>query len=137
MKLIDANVVIYSLGKPHHYRDASIAVMERTSTGAIEANIDVEGMQEVVHYFHKRGVITQTIGIWDDMMQSFPDPLPVDGSTITIARALLAEYPFLQSRDAFHSAVVFQRNLEGIISADRTFDRVAGLRRFDPVDLAE
>ena len=42
----------------------------------------------------------------------------------------------MASRDAIHAAVVFEHRLEGIISADRAFDGIAGLTRFDPKELA-
>ena len=50
---------------------------------------------------------------------------------------LLAEMPGIEARDAIHAAVVFEHRLEGIVSADRDFDRIPGLRRFDPLEVAD
>jgi predicted nucleic acid-binding protein len=41
----------------------------------------------------------------------------------------------LSTRDAIHAAVVITQRLEGIVSADSDYDRIPGLRRFDPVDV--
>ena len=49
---------------------------------------------------------------------------------------LLLATPGLSVRDAVHSAVVMEHGLDGIVSADRHFDRIPGLRRYDPADLA-
>ena len=49
---------------------------------------------------------------------------------------LLAETQDLTTRDAIHAAVVFEHGLEGIVSADRDYDRIPGLRRLDPIVLA-
>lgn len=111
-------------------------MFELINFSGLEATIDVEAVQEVVHYYHKRGEPEQTLTAFDDLIQGFPNALSVDFRTMTLARSVLAQYPFLQSRDAIHAAVVFQHRLEGIISADRAFDRVAGIMRFDPKDLA-
>ncbi len=52
-------------------------------------------------------------------------------------RAVLARaHERLSPRDAIHAAVVLTNGLEGIVSADRAFDGVPGLVRFDPADLA-
>ena len=48
---------------------------------------------------------------------------------------LLRDVPGIASRDAVHAAVVVVHGLEGIVSADRDFDRIPGLRRYDPADL--
>jgi predicted nucleic acid-binding protein len=40
-------------------------------------------------------------------------------------------YSFLGARDAIHAAVVRTHDLEGIVTADKIFDRVKGVKRFD------
>lgn len=136
MKLIDANVLIYALGKDHEYRDSARVVTARVYRGELDANVDVEGIQEVIHYYHSRGDHQVTLRIFDSLLPGFPQPVPVDAGVVSAARNVLGNYPFLQVRDAFHAAVVFQHNLEGIISADRAFDKIDGLKRFDPKELA-
>ena len=49
---------------------------------------------------------------------------------------LMAETHDLSARDAIHAAVVFEHELEGIISADQDYDRIQGLRRYDPIEAA-
>ena len=43
----------------------------------------------------------------------------------------MMEHSFLVSRDAIHAAVVQTHDLEGIVTADKVFDRIKGLKRFD------
>ena len=40
-------------------------------------------------------------------------------------------YSFLGARDGIHAAVVQTPDLEGIITADKVFDRIKGLKKFD------
>ena len=49
---------------------------------------------------------------------------------------LMAQTRDLATRDAIHAAVAFEHALEGIISADGDFDRIPGLRRYDPMEIA-
>jgi predicted nucleic acid-binding protein len=96
----------------------------------------VEAIQEAVHFFRKRGVAAETIAVFDYLVDGFPEAFSITAATMLIARDVLEANSFLQARDAIHAAVVIQNGLEGIISTDRAFDRVSGLRRFDPVELA-
>jgi hypothetical protein len=48
----------------------------------------------------------------------------------------MQQHPRIQSRDAFQVATVFEYDLEGLVSADRGFEGIAGLTRFDPIELA-
>lgn len=63
----------------------------------------------------------------------FPNPFPIKCEEIVLAHELLSRYPNLLPRDAIHAAVVDANHLEGIVSADKVFDGVDNLRRFDPI----
>jgi len=60
----------------------------------------------------------------------FRNPLPIGREEIEMARDLMRAYYFLGARDAIHAAVVQSHDLEGI-TADKAFDRIRGLKRFD------
>jgi hypothetical protein len=40
-------------------------------------------------------------------------------------------------RDALHAATAASQLVDGVVSADRGFDPMLGLTRYDPVDFAE
>jgi predicted nucleic acid-binding protein len=136
LKLIDANVLMYVVGAEHPYKRPSIAVLAKQQSGELEANINAEILQEILHYYHIRDRTKEGFRLFDDLVVKFPAPFPILGTTARLAREILGNNPTLQSRDAIHAAVVFEHNLEGIISADRAFDGIAGLKRFDPKELA-
>lgn len=136
MKLIDTNILIYAAGQPHEYKRDSIRVLAKHQQGEIAANISTEILQEVLHRYRSLNDLAKGIRLFDDLVLQFPQPFPILLSTARIARDVLHDYPRLQSRDAFHAAVVLELGLEGIISADRAFDGIAGVRRFDPKELA-
>ena len=67
----------------------------------------------------------------DDLLVLFPNPIPIGREEIETARDLMRAHSFLSARDAIHAAVVQTRDVEGIITADKVFDRIKGLKRFD------
>ena len=136
MKLIDANLIIYAYGKEHPYREPSGAILDQALEGTIEANVSAEVLQEVLHYYHRHGQTYFGLNLTETLLIALPDAYQIDQETVRVACSLLTTHPRLQTRDAFHAATVFQHNLEGIISADRAFDTIKGLTRFDPKELA-
>lgn len=136
MKLIDTNIFIYSVGEDHDFRAPSLGVLRRIRSGQIEATVSTEVLQEILHYYRSGRRVHVGIGLFDELISQFPQPLPILAGTARTARDILHRYPSLQSRDAFHAAVVFENGLEGIISADRGLDVIEGLVRFDPKELA-
>ena len=50
---------------------------------------------------------------------------------------LVETHPTLAARDLVHVATCLEEKIGGIISPDRGFDLVLGIRRLDPIDLAE
>jgi len=136
MKLLDANVIIYASGAPHPYREFCRRVLSKVHSGEVTANINTEVLQEVLNYYHRIRETKRAVELFDDLKLAFPGALPMEIADAIEARTILERYPSLQTRDAFHAATVFQHNLEGIISADRGFDIIDGLKRFDPKELA-
>lgn len=136
MKLVDTNVLIYSVGTEHEYRQSASEVVARVRAGLIQANVDTESFQEILHVYRSRKQVSFGTRFCTDLMTIFPAAILVSQQTIQSAVDILTRYPNLQSRDAVHAAVVLEHNLEGIISADRAFDTIKGLTRFDPKELA-
>jgi hypothetical protein len=136
MKLIDANVFLYSTGVEHEYKAPSARVLAMCDEGLLEATTDVEAIQEMTHILYSRRERSFGVEFIHEVLIAYPDAFSVTMSTINSAIDLMNRYPNLRSRDAIHAAVVFEHKLEGIISADRAFDGIAGLTRFDPKELA-
>lgn len=86
-------------------------------------------MQEVLYVYGARNQRKKGFDTVDDLLVIFPNPIPIGREEIEEARDLMRQYNFLVARDAIHAAVVRVHRLDGIISADRAFDRVAGVKR--------
>ena len=136
MRLIDANVVMYSEGREHFYRDSCKIIMDSVDTWPDEFAIDTETLQEILYVYSSRGELEKALAVAERLLSLFSEIIPITATEITAAMRLMSEIRDLAARDAIHAAVVFQHSLEGIVSADGDFDRTPGLRRFDPIALA-
>jgi predicted nucleic acid-binding protein len=130
--LIDTNILMYAAGAPHPNKAPSVALLEQVAAGEVEASIDAEVLQEILHRY-------RAINRWDDGKQVydlvrrlFPVVIPVTARILDRARQLLDTDPTIMARDALHAAVVLEERLDGVISYDRDFDRIAGVVRREP-----
>ena len=131
MRLIDTNVVIYAAGKAHPLREGAREVLDQVGEGTLQANIDTEVLQEILHVYYARRERTKGFDTIDDLLVIFPNPIPIGREEIETARDLMRAHSFLSARDGIHAAVVQTHDLEGIITADKVFDRIKGLKKFD------
>ena len=137
MKLLDTNVVIYALGRDHLYREPCRAIIKQLEDRPHDYAADTEMLQEILHVFSYRGDVSKGVEAVGRLLDLFPDVIPITGAEISTASRLIGQPARLSVRDAIHAAVALEHGLEGIVSADRAFDYVPGLRRFDPVAVAD
>jgi predicted nucleic acid-binding protein len=109
-----------------------VALLDRIALGEIEAAVDAEVLQEILHRY-------RAIQRWREGRQVYalarrivPLVMAITDRVVDRARDLLDGDARLSARDALHAAVVLDRSMEAICSYDRDLDRVAGLRRLEP-----
>jgi len=130
--LVDVNVLMYAAGGPHPYKAPSAAFLEDVADGRIDAAIDAEALQEILHRYRALNRWSEGRQLYDRVRTILPRVIPITAEIVDQARALLDKYSHLMARDALHAAVVQVHSLEGICSFDRDFDRIRGLRRIEP-----
>lgn len=132
MILLDANVLMYAAGADHPNKEPSVRFLERVARGEVEAVLDAESLQEIVHRYRALGRWAEGRRVYDLARQLFPQILPVTAQIMDQARGLMDRHESLCARDAVHASVVFAHRLQAICSFDRDFDAIAGLRRVEP-----
>lgn len=120
MKLLDTNIIMYPVGKPHLYKAPCQVIFKKAASNATEFNIDTELCQELLYVYGRRGERKQGLKTVESLIELFPNVFPMD------------KYPNLIARDAIHAAVVLVNGLEGIVSVDKVFGEIKGLKRFEP-----
>lgn len=96
--------------------------------------VDAELLREILYVYCARRERQRGLTIFDSIVTLFPDPVTITSAEMGVARHLIERYDALIPRDAIHAAVVLVHGMEGIVSADRIFDQIDSVRRFDPVD---
>lgn len=132
MILIDTNVFMYAAGADHPHKVPAVRFLERVARGGLEAAIDAETLQEILHRYRALRRWADGRRVYDLARKVVPTVIPVDVEILDVARSLLDAEPDLVARDALHAGVVRVRGLSGICSYDRDFDRLAWLRRTEP-----
>ena len=134
MKLIDTNIIIYAVGRPHSYQEPCARILREASSSVDAYTIDAEVLQELLHVYTMRAERSHALQVFDRSLRLFPDPLPIGRPELVRARDLVEQHTQLSSRDSRHAAVVMTRGLEGIVTTDRGFRMVTGLEVFDPAE---
>jgi hypothetical protein len=132
MILIDTNVIIYAAGAEHPHKQRSVALLERVAAGEVEATIDAEVLQEILHRYRAIGRWEDGRRVYDLTRQLFPSVVPVTAELLDRARRVLDSEGQIMARDALHAAVVMTEGFEAVCSYDRDFDRIKGLVRREP-----
>ena len=132
MILVDANILMYAAGAGHPHKRPSLTFLDQVATGEIDAAIDAETLQEVLHRYRAIQRWEDGKVVYDLARQLFTRVIPITGEVLDRARRLLDRYPNLMARDALHAAVVETRNLTAICSFDQDFDQISSISRIEP-----
>ena len=132
---VDTAVLIYAVGAAHPLRESCQRVLAAVESGDIDAEISAEVVQELAHRYLAIGrhdavpeLVTRTLDL-------FAPVLPLTHAVMRRVPELARAYPKLAARDLIHVAVCQHEGIAEIISPDRGFDAVVGLRRIDPAGL--
>ena len=136
MILLDANVLMYAAGAAHPHKAPSLALLDRVARGEVDAAIDAEVLQEILHRYRAIGRWRDGRRVYDLARRLVVSVLPITAEVTDAARALMDDHPKLMARDALHAAVCRLSQAEAICSYDADLDGVAGFRRLEPPDIA-
>lgn len=138
LAFIDTNIPMYAAGLPHALREPSQRVIAGIVSGQIDAVTDAEVFQEILYRYFRVREREKGFSIFDSFHRIMLGRiLPVGDADVAGARQLAQRYPALSPRDLIHAAVALHYGALDIITADRGFDAVDGLRRLDPSDLTD
>lgn len=130
--LMDTNIFLYARGGEHPYRDPCRVLLGQVRQARLQPTASVELVQEFLHVLLRRRIDRPTaleeaadVGR-QCRLQAF------DRDTLRLAMRLMRENERVGPRDAVHAATALSHDIPVVVSADRVFDHVDGLRRLDP-----
>jgi uncharacterized protein len=129
MILVDSNVLMYASGSDHPNKAPSVHFLRRVAAGEIEAIVDAEVLQEIIHRYRMLNRWPEGKEVYTLSRQLFPEVLAITGPVMDQAKHLADRDKSISARDAVHAAVVAHYKLEGICTFDGDFDRIKGCRR--------
>lgn len=132
MILVDSNIIMYAAGAEHPKKTPCIAWLDKVAGGRIDATIDAEVLQEILHRYRAIRRWADGRKVYDLARTIFPVVIPVGSEVLDRSRELMDRYRGLAARDALHAAVVAVHDLDGICSFDKDFDVIRKLKRIEP-----
>jgi predicted nucleic acid-binding protein len=132
MILVDANLFMYAAGAKDPHKHPSGRFLDRVAAGEVDALIDAETLQEILHRYRAIRRWHQGRSVYDLARAIVPEVLPITGSILDLARDLLDRHDDLMARDALHAAVALRHTDGRICSFDHDFDEIAGIHRTEP-----
>lgn len=130
---LDATIILLASGEPSEARRACRSFLADEAATGSTFHMSVEGVQEVL--FHRMRMVDRETAIAEvrdllDMVVLHPfDDGVLEGAVDLVATSSI------RGRDAVHAATALRAGFTVIVSADRDFDGIPGLRRLDPRDL--
>ena len=106
MRLLDTNIILYAVGRPHPHKEPCMRLLQRVVSSRDDFNVDTELLQEVLYVYTSRGELHKALGVFDDLLNLFPNPIPIAKGEMTTARRFIASYLGIFPRDAIHASVV-------------------------------
>jgi hypothetical protein len=133
--LVDANILMYAAGAEHPYKAPSVQLLEKVADGSVDAALDAEVLQEVLHRYRAIDRWADGGKVYDHARRIFGLVMPITTEILDHARSLLDEHGGISARDALHASVVVVRDLDALCSYDRGFDQIPTIRRVEPSEL--
>ena len=128
---VHANVLLYSAGDSE-YREPCLEVLDAIAEGA-DGRTSAAVLEEVWHI--QRSKRLGDLGdLTEQAHELFSPLLPVTDQAFAIALGHSAQR--LGTNDRVHVGTCLAHNIDTIVTADRGFDEVRGIKRVDPLDAA-
>lgn len=131
MIVLDTTILAYAVGSEHPLREPCRGVLAAHGEGRVEATTTVEVIQEFAHVRARRRSRADAAHIARQYLHAFNVLVPT-ADDLDRGLSLFEEHSALGAFDAVLAAVALDRDAQALVSADRAFASVPGLRWVDP-----
>ncbi|MGR3316953.1 MAG: type II toxin-antitoxin system VapC family toxin [Candidatus Anammoxibacter sp.] len=132
---LDANIIMYAIGKEHPLREPCRKTLNMIKIGKITTVTNTEVLQEIFHRYFS--INKPQIGEEAYLaIKTFCSKiLPVTLHELDSTLILLKKYSSINTRDAIHAATMINNNMKEIISTNTHFDDILEIKRIAPETL--
>ena len=132
MIVVDTTVLVYAVGAEHALRAPCRALVEHVASGTVQATTTLEVIQELAHVRARRRDRADAAARARSYAQLFAPLLLPDEADLLDGLALFEASHDIGPFDAVLAASALRRGATALVSADRGFATVPGLRHLDP-----
>jgi predicted nucleic acid-binding protein len=126
---VDSNVPMYLVGPDHPHRTDARRLLDRLAAERERLVTDAEVFQELLHRYMAISRLSVVQPAFDALHAVVDHVFPIDETDVMHAKDLVGTHARLSARDAVHVAVMRRHGIDQVLTFDRGFDVVAGLRR--------
>jgi predicted nucleic acid-binding protein len=127
---IDSNVPMYLVGAPHAHKAESLLLVRQALATGERLVTDAEAFQEIQHRYSALRRNDALQHAFDALEGIVDEVFPITRDDVQAARLLLVPGGSISARDAVHAAVMRRHGITTIMTFDRGFDALPGLRRY-------
>ncbi len=120
---------MYLVGEAHPHKTDAQRLLERCVVDNRRLVSDAEVLQEILHRYTAMQRRDSIQPAFDALLGVVDEVFPVTLEAVKRAREVVLGSPDRSARDAVHIAVMQLHDVEEILSFDRGFDGVPGIRR--------
>jgi predicted nucleic acid-binding protein len=132
LTVLDTSILVYATGVQHPLRAPCRDLIAAIADGAVHASTTPEVIREFVHVRSRRTSRRDAVTLGRDLSALLDPLIVVDPSMLALGLRLYEETETLGAFDAVLCAAALSVSADAIVSADRAFAQVAGLRHLEP-----
>ncbi len=128
MIFIDSNIPMYLVGSSHPHKIDTQQMLERAVSANERLVTDAEVLQEILHRYtviDRRDAIQPACGA---LLAVVDEVFPIELADVEKAKDILLQTQGLSARDSLHMAVMQRRRVADIMTFDRGFSGLPGIR---------
>lgn len=131
MILVDVTVLAYAVGGPHPLRDRCRRLLEAHGEGSIEVTTTIETLQAFADLRLRHRSRDDATTLTRHLANALR-PIVTTRADLERALTIMDAHPTLGTSHAILAAVALGHDAEALVSADRAFAAVPGLRWVEP-----
>ncbi|MGL5811513.1 MAG: type II toxin-antitoxin system VapC family toxin [Nocardioides sp.] len=132
MIVLDTTVLVYAKGADHRLREPCRSLLAAVAAGSVEATTTVEVIQEFVHVRARRCDRAEAADLGRGYADLLAPLLSIGSGELRAGLVLFAHTPGIGAFDAVLAGSAMEAGADGLVSADRGFGSVHGLRHVFP-----
>lgn len=134
---LDTTVFIYATGRDHPLREPCRRLLALLPQRGIQPDVSIELLQEYVHVRTRGGIGRDQAQAESNHVVAMCRVHDLTMGRMQLALRLFVGNDSLGMTDAIHAATAVSNLADVIVTPDRDFDGIEGLKRLDPHDAVE